>query len=873
MELSRRRLALLAIVAASSGRGVSRERLITCLWPDAPNTGKHPLEQLLSTLRGRLGQDAFCGVDPIELNPAVITSDIDAFSQALDQGDPARAVALYGGPFLDGFYLDGLKEFEEWAETKRASYAGRYIDSLTELAIAAQNQRDLGSAVTRWRQLVLADPLRTHGTLGLMKALALAGDRAGAIQHARIHEDLLSQELDLPVDPAITALKDHLQAAVAGPAVSQTEAPGAVVQTAFPAEDEAVPVLSDAVLGAHATSPAEPVTKHRGSIPPPFEALRTSSGGTIPTDTRPVRAVAPAQRSHRRLWLGLGVAALVFAGMAAGLFARGAKKTPAHNRVVVLPFENRTGDAAWDHLSLLAGDYIAQSLLQTGMLQVVPMSAAGQVTGVLRAQQVAGGTALPQRVARETGAGWALSGAYYLAGDSLRFVVELTDAVGEKLLALPEPVLAGTKDPMPGLERLRRLIAGTLAHHVDPRWRRLASVSQAPASYETLKLMQEALNAFWRDFREALRLYQQAFALDSTYEPARLWMAVTYANLGEWDAADSVFRLSEQNQKRLGPVDKLLLGWFRAELNGDRQAASRIIKATTELTPSLGYATLLGFEALKLNRAHEALKILDKVDPASPQMGGRWQYWGHVTDAHHMLGEHDWELTASRRARKQYPDLLRTLWFEAQALAALGRVDEVSRLLDQAGNFTPGSASINDPGLTAGLLAIWSGLELLAHGDSTAAENAFARSVSWYQSLPEQQRNGQQMQYGEALYYSRAFTKAEEVFDRACSMTPDTPDCLGWAGVVKARLGQRDQALALREAIYRTDSTPRVRIQGQAYNQARISAAVGDREGAVEFLRRSFAHGDSRLSSHHRVYDFHDLLNYPPFKELIKPKD
>jgi tetratricopeptide (TPR) repeat protein len=211
--------------------------------------------------------------------------------------------------------------------------------------------------------------------------------------------------------------------------------------------------------------------------------------------------------------------------------------------------------------------------------------------------------------------------------------------------------------------------------------------------------------------------------------------------------------------------------------------------------------------------------------------------------------------------------------FEAQALAALGRVDEVSRLLDQAVNFRPQAQGTPDPGPTAGLLAIWSGLELLAHGDSTAAENAFARSVSWYQRLPEQQRNGQLMQYGEALYYSRAFTKAEEVFDRACSMTPDTPDCLGWAGVVKARLGQRDQALALREAISRTDSTPRMRIVWQAYNLARISAAVGDREGAVEFLRRAFVHGISHDAWDHRVYDFHDLLNYPPFKELIKPKD
>jgi tetratricopeptide (TPR) repeat protein len=352
-----------------------------------------------------------------------------------------------------------------------------------------------------------------------------------------------------------------------------------------------------------------------------------------------------------------------------------------------------------------------------------------------------------------------------------------------------------------------------------------------------------------------------------------MWVAIVYLNLGEWDAADSVARLSEQNQIRFGPVDKLLLGWMRAELNGDRQAASRIIKATTELTPSFGYATLLAMQALQLNRPREALKIFEQVDPASPEMEGRWTFWGNLTDAHHMLGEHDRELTAARRSRKQYPDVLHTLWFEARALAALDRVDDVSRLLDQAGNFTPGSASINDPGLTAGLLAMWSGLELLAHSDSTAAENAFARSVSWYQRLPEQQRNEQLMQYGEALYYSGAFTKAEEVFDRACSMTTNTPDCLGWAGVVKARLGKRDQALALREAIYRTDSTPRRRIGQQAYDQARISAAVGDREGAVEFLRRAFVHGFSHGARDHRYYDFHELLNYPPFMELIKPKD
>src|SRR3989449_3685365 len=37
--------------------------------------------------------------------------------------DLAGAVALYGGPFLDGFYLRGSDEFERWAETERGRLA------------------------------------------------------------------------------------------------------------------------------------------------------------------------------------------------------------------------------------------------------------------------------------------------------------------------------------------------------------------------------------------------------------------------------------------------------------------------------------------------------------------------------------------------------------------------------------------------------------------------------------------------------------------------------------------------------------------------------------------------------------------------------
>jgi len=639
-----------------------------------------------------------------------------------------------------------------------------------------------------------------------------------------------------------------------------------------------------AILAAHVTTAADPVTKFRASIPPALAALvmrclekkpadrwqsadelmpaleqvLTPSGGMTPTFTQPFPGVS---RRRRAAWLLAG-AAVVTGAVGIGFYLRARSKPAAFNRVVVLPFENRTGAASWDHLSLLAADYITRSLLETGLLQVVPMTASAAVASALA--KSAGG-ALPQRVAKETGAGLAVSGAYYLAGDSLRFVVELTDAVGEKLLTALDPVLAGAKDPMPGLERVRRAIAGALAARVDPTWAKWVSVSKPPPSYEALKLFQEGMAAFWRDYRQGQRLYHRAFASDTTWEVARLFESIAYGNLGEYDEADSLARLSEQRQARLGPADKLALAWFRADLDGDRQAAYRAIKSGYELAPVDPNLMQFGFEAIKLNRPKEGLESLGRLEPTSPELQGVWQYWELVTGAHHMLGQHDQELTSARKARIQYPDLLGILYVEARALAAAGKTEEVGRLLDQSVNFP------QQAGWTPGLVAYLTGLEFLAHGDSVAAESVFSRAVSWYQKLPEQQRSGELMGYGEVLYYTRRYAEAGEVFGRACTTTPTTPPCLGWAGLVKARSGQRQEALALKEAIGKTDSTPRSRISQQGYWQARIAAVLGDRDGAVELFRRAFTYGWTHSAEDHREYDFRALLDYLPFQELLKP--
>src|SRR3954468_4546753 len=105
----RKTLALLALLAASGQRGISRDKLIAVLWPETDNEhGRGLLKQAFYALRRDLHQrDLFLGTIQLSLNPAVISSDVEAFAGALAANDPGQAVTCYTAPFLDGFYLNG----------------------------------------------------------------------------------------------------------------------------------------------------------------------------------------------------------------------------------------------------------------------------------------------------------------------------------------------------------------------------------------------------------------------------------------------------------------------------------------------------------------------------------------------------------------------------------------------------------------------------------------------------------------------------------------------------------------------------------------------------------------------------------------------
>jgi DNA-binding SARP family transcriptional activator len=222
-RLRPQRLAILAVLAVSGDRGVSREWMAALFWPDADeDKSRHALRQALYALRQELGIDVLKPDSTLVLDRARLGADVADFRAALSAGDRTRAAELVNGPFLHGFALPAAPLVDRWIEEQRSSLAGESTRVIMALAKEADAAREYDVAIERWRRLTTLDPLSGRFAAGYLKALAARGDRAGALAFARAHEALVRRELESDPDPDIRRLEAELRA-IPAPVVARAE--------------------------------------------------------------------------------------------------------------------------------------------------------------------------------------------------------------------------------------------------------------------------------------------------------------------------------------------------------------------------------------------------------------------------------------------------------------------------------------------------------------------------------------------------------------------------------------------------------------------------------------------------------------------------
>ena len=639
----RRVLALLAIVAASRERGVSRDRVLALLWQESvPEKARQALTQSLYHARQALQQDdLFLVSADLRLNPAVITSDIGEFEQALDAGQRARAIALYEGPFLDGFYVNGAPEFERWASDERARLKERCAAALEELATEAAGAADLRGAVEWRKRLAALEPLSSRIALELMRAMADFGDRAGAIRHAQIHELLLRQELEVAPSPDITEFAHRLRS---------TDARTPLEAERWTADPRQV---------------ADPQQVNEDRTADSWQ-VNEGAGGGEPNERRVSKE---SERPRQRLWKWVGgltlLAAVVIAS--AVLMTRPtpeARTTRAANMTVVAPFRVAGADPTLAYLREGLVDLLVTKLTDDAAARAADP---GAVMSAWRRAGFAERSDVPRvealKVARQLGGSRLLLGS--VVGTPNRLVVSAA------VLELPDGTLraqASAEGPADSLTAIvDRLVARLLATEAG-ELERLAS--HTSSSVEALRAYLEGQASYRRgSYRDAVRHFRRALERDSSFAMAALGLA---------HAAD---RIGAQYDRATG----LAAAWA----------------ARGELTErdNIYLQALAGPRYPAESSPREYVAAWERATARIPDRADAWHELGErlFTDGR-LLGLRDWEARAAaafRRAAELDPAFASPYQYLMQLAAKEGDSASVRRLaltylrVDSAGELAP----------------------------------------------------------------------------------------------------------------------------------------------------------------------------------------
>ena len=194
--------------------------------PDA--TAKRNLTKALTNLRHLLepyllierhsvafNQDLPCVLDVTIFQAAIEGSLIlDPEDLERDLAPLRRAVSLYRGDFLEGFYVKKALEFDEWALGQREQLRKLMLQALQVLTTHyARPGADLQAAVGYARRWLSLEPWQEMAHRQLMLLLARSRQRSAALAQYETCRQVLAEELGVEPTAETTALYERLKTA------------------------------------------------------------------------------------------------------------------------------------------------------------------------------------------------------------------------------------------------------------------------------------------------------------------------------------------------------------------------------------------------------------------------------------------------------------------------------------------------------------------------------------------------------------------------------------------------------------------------------------------------------------------------------------
>ncbi|HJS53168.1 MAG TPA: helix-turn-helix domain-containing protein [Chitinophagaceae bacterium] len=542
------------------------------------------------------------------------------------------------------------------------------------------------------------------------------------------------------------------------------------------------------------------------------------------------------------------------------------------NRIVILPFTNRTGDSSLSGIGDMASSWLSNQLAELKIIQTVPYFTVRQYQSYIGivSDDPEGRPTFGELVA----ARYMIAGDYYLKENQVYFNARFVDASTLKPV-YDLPVMHGDKDSvMDVIERIRLKIAGLITNLDEVKLGK-----RKPPNYE-------AYNAFLTGLHQMSvglstpesRLYlEKAVALEPDFVMPRIFLSWFYQGKKLDSLMQQIAAIPTITKYEKNVYDQMCHLW-----NHDYKESLRLTLQYLEDYPGDYFFNLFaGHNAKSLFMPRLAIKVLDQIrEPLPNNEGGVWHYYKvwNYTESLIMLGQY-----------QDATDYLQSIPLEHYSLAVphllinvnvrLGKTsEEVEALIGKIGRdkmkYLTAKFNMDEQKVYADYYTA-AAYEFYLAGNRETAQYFAKKAASLFAVI-----NGQQAykyDIADALYLSDDFRKTKNYLQKQLKKDPANDELLIYLAHVEAALGNEGAALKI---FSKYDALSRIQwrrheFQYQRdYLAARNFALLGKKDHAVSLLKRALEKG--------QLFHYHDfgrdmflrsLFGYEPFQELIQLVD
>ena len=210
-----KRMGLLAYLCIARPRGFHRrDTILGLFWPDADQThARNSLRNALHIVRRTIGEEAIIsrGDEEVGIDTQRIRCDAVELDRLVADRSPEEALALYQGDLLPGFFIDEAPGFERWLQIERDRLGKLAAEAANSASKRSEQAGDLPSAIRFAQRGVELGDTDEPGWRRLVELLEKAGDRAGALDAARVFSTKLAADYGAEPSLETRALFDRLR--------------------------------------------------------------------------------------------------------------------------------------------------------------------------------------------------------------------------------------------------------------------------------------------------------------------------------------------------------------------------------------------------------------------------------------------------------------------------------------------------------------------------------------------------------------------------------------------------------------------------------------------------------------------------------------